>query len=72
MYAYNNKAFGADEMFGRDSDHGVVLVRTLREKLIELNPDLPADAYEDAVRQVMATVASQTLTLMFIMELSPL
>ena len=61
VYAYNNETFGADGMLGRDSDHGVVLIRTLREKLIELNPNLPADAYEDAVRQVMATVASQTL-----------
>lgn len=60
VYAYN-ETFDADGMLGRDSDRGVVLVRTLREKLIELNPDLPADTYDDAVRQVMATVASQAL-----------
>ena len=61
VYAYNNETFGPDGTLGRDSDHGVVLVRPLREKLVELNPDLPADAYDDAVRQIVATVASQTL-----------
>ena len=61
VYAYNNETFGPDGTLGRDSDHDVVLIRPLREKLVELNPDLPADAYDDAVRQIVATVASQTL-----------
>jgi type I restriction enzyme R subunit len=61
VYAYNNETFGPDGTLGRDSDHDVVLVRTLRDKLVELNPDLPADAYDDAVRQIVTTVASQTL-----------
>jgi len=39
----------------------VVLTRTLREKLIALNPGLPDVAYDDAVRQITAIVASQTL-----------
>jgi type I restriction enzyme R subunit len=60
-YAYNNETFGPDGTLGRDSDSDVVLVRLLREKLVELNPDLPADAYDDAVRQIVAAVASQTL-----------
>ncbi|HFD86210.1 MAG TPA: type I restriction endonuclease subunit R, partial [Gammaproteobacteria bacterium] len=61
VYAYNNETLGPDGTLGRDSDHDVVLVRYLREKLVELNPDLPADAYDDAVRQIVVTVASQTL-----------
>ena len=61
VYAYNNETFGPDGTLGRDSDHDVVLTRILREKLVELNPDLPADAYDDAVRQIVTTVASQTL-----------
>jgi type I restriction enzyme R subunit len=32
-----------------------------REKLVELNPDLPDEAYDDAVRQITATVASQAI-----------
>ncbi|WP_419624123.1 type I restriction endonuclease, partial [Thiolapillus sp.] len=53
--------FGPDGTLGRASDREVVLTRPLREKLVELNPDLPDEAYDDAVRQITATVASQTL-----------
>ncbi len=41
VYAYNNEDFGPDSLLGRDSDRDVVLTRTLREKLVDLNPDLP-------------------------------
>ncbi len=61
IYAYNNEDFGPDSLLGRTSDREVVLTRTLREKLVELNPDLPNEAYDDAVRQITATVASQTI-----------
>jgi len=61
MYAYNNEDFGPDSLLGRASDREVVLTRPLREKLIALNPGLPEAAYDDAVRQITATVASQTL-----------
>jgi len=61
IYAYNNEDFGPDSLLGRASDREVVLTRTLREKLVELNPNLPDEAYDDAVRQITATVASQTL-----------
>ena len=61
VYAYNNEDFGPDSLLGRASDHEVVLTRPLREKLVELNPGLPEAAYDDAVRQITATVASQTI-----------
>jgi len=61
VYAYNNEDFGPDSLLGRASDREVVLTRTLREKLVELNPDLPDEAYDDAVRQITATVTSQTI-----------
>jgi type I restriction enzyme R subunit len=61
VYAYNNEDFGPDSLLGRASYREVVLTRTLKEKLVELNPDLPDEAYDDAVRQITATVASQTL-----------
>lgn len=61
VYAYNNEDFGPDSLLGRTSDREVVLMRPLRRKLMELNPGLPDAAYEDAVRQITATVASQTL-----------
>ncbi|MEA2003424.1 MAG: type I restriction endonuclease subunit R, partial [archaeon] len=62
VYAYNNEDFGPDSLLGRTSDREVVLTRILREKLVELNPDLPGEAYDDAVRQITATAASQTIT----------
>ena len=61
VYAYNNEDFGPDSLLGRTSDREVVLARPLREKLVVLNPGLPDEAYDDAVRQITAAVASQTL-----------
>ena len=61
VYAYNNENFGPDSLLGRASDREVVLTRFLREKLVALNPGLPEAAYHDAVRQISATVTSQTL-----------
>jgi len=61
VFAYNNEDFGPDSLLGRTSDREVVLERYLRRKLVELNPGLPDAAYEDAIRQITATVASQTI-----------
>ncbi|MBT1073948.1 type I restriction endonuclease subunit R [Geobacter grbiciae] len=61
VYAYNNEDFGPGSLLGRESDREVVLTRTLRTKIEELNPGLPATAYEDAVRQIVTVSASQTL-----------
>ena len=61
IYAYNNEDFGPDSLLGRASDREVVLTRILREKLVELNPGLPEAAYDAAVRQIVATVTSQTI-----------
>ena len=61
IYAYNSEDFGPDSLLGRSSDREVVLTRILREKLVELNQGLPDEAYDDAVRQITATVASQTI-----------
>ncbi|MDD2605154.1 MAG: DEAD/DEAH box helicase family protein [Desulfobacteraceae bacterium] len=46
---------------GRASDRDVVLSRPLRAKLVALNPGLPDAAYDDAARQIVATVATQSL-----------
>ncbi len=61
VYAYNNEDFGPNSLLGRASDREVVLTRPLREKLMALNPGLPDAAYDDAARQITATIASQTL-----------
>lgn len=61
VFAYNNEDFGPDSLLGRSSDREVVLTRALRAKLVELNPGLPDEAYDDAVRQIAATPATQSL-----------
>jgi len=73
VYAYNNEVFLSNPhpdplpegegkvCLGRGSDREVVLERPLRQKLVALNPDLPESAYDEAVRQITATVAAQPL-----------
>ena len=61
VYAYNREDFGPDSLLGRASDRDVVLERPLRERMAALNPGLPGAAYDDAVRQIVAVAASQTL-----------
>jgi type I restriction enzyme R subunit len=59
--AYNTETFGPEGTLGRASDREVVLTRYLRQKLVELNSGLPDVAYDEAVRQVVATSAAQSL-----------
>ena len=61
VYAYNNEDFGPASLLGRSSERDVVLTRYLRHKLAELNPGLPAEAYDDAVRQIVTTPATQSM-----------
>ncbi|MEQ8839188.1 MAG: HsdR family type I site-specific deoxyribonuclease, partial [Lacipirellulaceae bacterium] len=63
VYAYNQETFGSDGLLGRDSDREVVLKRVLRGKLRDLNPRLPEEAYDDAVRQLVEVEAAQSLVL---------
>ena len=61
VYAHNHEDFGPDGLLGRASDRDVVLERPLRERLAALNPGLPEAAHDEAVRQLTATLASQTI-----------
>ena len=61
VFAYNTEDFGPESLLGRNSDREVVLTRILRQKLLEFNPNLPDAAYDDAVRQLTVTVATQTI-----------
>jgi type I restriction enzyme R subunit len=60
-YAYNTEDYGTDSLLGRKDEREVVLKRYLRAKLVELNGGLPQDAYDDAVRQIVTTIAAQSL-----------
>ena len=59
VYAYNTETYGPQGTFGRKSDKDVVLERYLHQALVDLNPGLPADAYEDGVRKIVQTTASK-------------
>ena len=61
IYAHNAEDFGPNSLLGRASDREVVLPRYLSAALRSLNPGLPDAAYDDAVQQITATAASQTL-----------
>ena len=61
VFAYNQETFGPEGTLGRASDREVVLTRYLQVKLMEFNPGLPADAYREAVRQIVEFSAVQSL-----------
>jgi type I restriction enzyme R subunit len=61
VFAYNQETFGPEGTLGRASDREVVLTRYLQIKLMEFNPGLPADAYREAVRQILESSAAQSL-----------
>src|SRR5690349_9699436 len=46
------ETFGENGTEGRESEHQVILTRRLRAELERLNPDLPADAYAQAIEQL--------------------
>ena len=61
VYAHNREDFGPDGLLGRSSDREVVLTRILRARVAALNPGLPEEAYDDAVRRVTAEGLEQSL-----------
>jgi type I site-specific restriction-modification system R (restriction) subunit len=60
IYAYNDETFGPEGTLGRKDDREIVLTRYLGEALITLNPGLPQEAYQDAIRQITAYSLSQS------------
>ena len=60
VYAYNNETFGPDGMLGRADENEVVLTRYLRKALETYNPDLPSEAYENAIREIIQVSAAES------------
>ena len=52
IYAWNQETFGPGGTLGRADRKEAVLTRDLRAALERLNPDLPASAIEDALREM--------------------
>ena len=61
VYAHNHEDFGPSTLLGRTSERDVVLAGPMRDRLAALNPGLPGEAYDAAVRRIVATAASQTI-----------
>ena len=52
VYAYNDEKFGPEGTLGRKDETEVVLTRYLGEALVRLNPHLPREAYQAAIREI--------------------
>lgn len=64
---WDDSVYGMDEVLGkegtlgRESEKEMVLSRYLGEALMRLNPDLPDEAYRDAMRQISDVNMAQTM-----------
>jgi len=56
--AWNNETFGENGLLGRENKSEVILVRDLLRSLQKLNPNLPQEAYQDAVDQLVQKKSS--------------
>ena len=54
QYAWKQETFGPSGLLGRENKSEVILKRYLRNALISLNPDLPENAYDQAIEQIGA------------------
>ena len=62
VFAYNSETFGPEGTLGRRTEHEVVLTRYLGEALVTLNPGLPDEAYQSAIRQISEALGFQSIT----------
>ena len=60
VYAYNAETFGPDGTLGRTGEEDVVLTRYLRQALDALNPGLPGEAVDNAIRAIVQVSAAQS------------
>ena len=61
IYAWNEEMFGPDGTLGRVDSKESVLTRDLRVALERLNPELPASATDDALRELTAYNVSRSM-----------
>ena len=61
IYAWNEETFGPDGTLGRADTKQAVLTRDLRAALERLNPDLPASAIDDAMRDLTVYDVSRSM-----------
>ena len=61
IYAWNQETFGTDGTLGRADTKEAVLTRDLRAALERLNPDLPASAIANTLRQLTVYGVSRSM-----------
>ena len=61
IYAWNEETFGRNGTLGRANTKQAVLTRDLRAALERLNPDLPASAIDDAMRDLTVYDVSRSM-----------
>ena len=61
IYAWNEETFGPEGTLGRTDTKEAVLTRDLRSALERLNPDLPASAIDDAMRDLTVYDVSRSM-----------
>lgn len=61
VFASNKEVLGPEGTLGRTSEKEVYLLRYLRQALQKLNPGLPFEAYEAAIRQITETRAGHNI-----------
>ena len=61
IYAWNEETFGPDGTFGRCDTKEAVLTRDLRAALERLNPELPASAIDEAIRDLTMYDVSRSM-----------
>ena len=61
IYAWNEETFGPDGTLGRADTKQAVLTRDLKAALERLNPDLPASAIDDAMRDLTVYDVSRSM-----------
>ena len=61
VFAFNTEVLGPEGTLGA-AEHEVVLTCYLGEALVNLNPGLPDDAYQSAIRQISETLGFQSIT----------
>ena len=61
IFAWNEETFGPEGTLGRFNTKQAVLAHDLREALERLNPDLPASALDDALRELTVYDVSRSM-----------
>ncbi len=60
VYAYNTETFGPEGTLGRVDETEVVLTRYLRKALETFNPNLPSEAYQNAIREIIEVSSAES------------